>query len=244
MKNERKTYTVVDAGNTHIRVVDFLEENIVYDKVIPNSEVELITSHLLERQNNTSILSSVLSKTDREKIEKILHPTIVLTQDTPLPIRLDGYKTIETLGTDRIANAVAADHFSETNAAVVIDAGTCITFDIVANKQYEGGSISPGYQMRMKAMNEFTGSLPMVDLAEVDYWIGRTTKESMLSGVMNGVQAEINGFLMHYEEKYPLLTIFLTGGDHKRFDIARKNSIFVDNNLTIKGLFIILKHNV
>ena len=161
-----------------------------------------------------------------------------------LPISIEEYDTPKTLGTDRIANAVAAHHYSNTEQALVIDVGTCIKFDLVLKGKYQGGSISPGYAMRLKAMHEFTGALPQLELEDFSPTIGKSTKQAMLSGVINGIQAEISGFINYYTQQYQQLTIFLTGGDHKRFDKELKNSIFADDNLTIKGLYIILKHNV
>ena len=242
--SEQVKYCVVDAGNTRLKVVDFENDEIVGQKIIPLHDAEEIKAVLISKKSMTSILSSVLDKERHEWIVNLLHPTVILNSDTPLPISIEEYETPKTLGTDRIANAVAADHYSILEQSLVIDVGTCIKFDLVVKGKYKGGSISPGYAMRLKAMHEFTGALPQLELEDFSPNVGKSTKQAMLSGVLNGVQAEISGFIDYYNQQYQPLTIFLTGGDHKRFDKELKNSIFADDNLTVKGLYIILKHNV
>lgn len=244
VKIELDKYCVVDAGNTQIKVIDFEDDKIIQQVAIPYHQVDKINALLQNRVTYTSILSSVVSEEKKQQLIELLHPTLVLNENTALPISIEDYKTQDTLGTDRIANAVAASYFAKNKSALVIDVGTCIKFDLVEEGRYKGGSISPGYKMRLRAMHEFTGALPLVDLEKIDYLVGKSTKESMLSGVLNGVQAEISKFIDLYLAKYPGLTIFLTGGDYKLFEIELKNSIFADNNLTVKGLYLILKHNV
>jgi len=244
VNSSSEKYCVVDAGNTQIKVVEFYNDEILQQQTIPLEDRNEIASTLIQLRPHKSILSSVLSKEDSQWLEECLKPHVVLNNSTALPISISDYKTPLTLGADRIANAVAAHHYSKTENALVIDTGTCIKFDLILGNKYQGGSISPGYAMRFKAMHDYTGALPNLEIEEINDFIGRSTKESMLSGVMNGIQAEINGFVAHYSQEYGPLTIFLTGGDYKRFDIVGKSSIFADNNLTVKGLYIILKHNV
>jgi len=237
-------YCVVDVGNTRVKVLDFENDEIVWQRTILLEDTKELENILSAKNSLTSILSSVLDKKTNDWIINLLNPTLVLNKETPLPIRIDDYETPQTLGADRIANAVAANQYAEHDHSLVIDIGTCIKFDLVIKGSYQGGSIAPGYAMRLKAMHEFTGALPLLELEDFKPFIGKSTKQSMLSGVNNGVQAELSGFIAYYTQQYQPLTIFLTGGDHKRFDKELKNSIFADDNLTVKGLYIILKHNV
>ncbi len=243
MKKKTK-YCVVDAGNTRIKVVDFEGGEVMKETFVDVNDYEKINLIISSKKDAISILSSVLDEKLRLWIEHILKPNVVLTNKTPLPISINTYKTPETLGADRIANAVAANHYSKTPNSLVIDIGTCIKFDFVQNGQFIGGSISPGYLMRLKAMHHFTGALPLLALEEQSNLVGDSTKNAMLSGVLNGIKAEIEGFINQYNQQYQPLTIFLTGGDLKRFDKELKNSIFADDYLTVKGLYLILKHNV
>jgi type III pantothenate kinase len=244
VKQEKEKCCVVDAGNTRIKVVDFENGDVINQTSVSIDDKEKIKSILFSKKDTISILSSVLEAKQRDWIVEMLHPNVILINKTPLPINLDSYETPETLGADRIANAVAANHYSETPNSLVIDIGTCIKFDFVQNGNFIGGSISPGYAMRLKAMHEFTGALPMLDLEDNSPLVGDSTKYAMMSGVINGIHAEIEGFVNQYTQQYQPLTIFLTGGDLKRFDKELKNSIFADCNLTVKGLYLILKHNV
>ena len=127
---------------------------------------------------------------------------------------------------------------------LIVDIGTCMTFDFVdANTIYRGGAISPGIQMRLKALNEFTGNLPLVALQEPKDLIGRNTKESILSGVVNGMLKELDGIIDAYKFRYPGMKIILTGGDLTLFDKKLKNSIFADADVLLKGMYFILKQN-
>lgn len=239
-----KTYSVVDAGNTRISITDFVNDEIILQKHLPLSSEKEWQTALSERKNNTSILASVLSAEMNLELDALLQPSLVLNEFTPLPIQINEYDSRKTLGADRIANAVAIHALSTTTDALAVDLGTCIKFDYVENGIFVGGSISPGYALRMRAMHEFTGKLPLIQVEELHPLIGKSTKSCMLSGVMNGIQAEISSFIDQYQRNSSSLTIFLTGGDRDLFDKKLINSIFVVDNLTAKGLLLILKHNV
>lgn len=235
---------IIDAGNTRVKIAHFNNDSIKSVASYETVNRDLLLNKLAEIKGEKSILSSVTDNELLNLIQKTLSPTITLSSQTPLPIDLSEYKSIETLGTDRIANAVAGYHYAKSKNCLIIDIGTCIKFDMVTSDgYYQGGSISPGLKMRFKALSEFTGRLPFIENWESSPLIGQNTAESISSGVINGINAEIKGFVEQYNQQFKNLTIFLTGGDHKIFDIALKNSIFVDEKLTLKGLYLILKHN-
>ena len=162
----------------------------------------------------------------------------------PLPVSLH-YKTPETLGDDRIANVCgAAALFPETDV-LVIDVGTCITYDFIdRKKRYAGGAISPGMQMRFRAMHEFTARLPLVKNTENIPLTGQTTDESLQSGVVNGIAEECSGIIARYNEKYPELKTLITGGDAGYFEKQIKMPIFAAPMLSFIGMNEILRHNV
>ena len=127
---------------------------------------------------------------------------------------------------------------------VVIDAGTCITYDFIdKNKEYFGGRISPGLEMRYKSLNKFTELLPRLSVSGESKFIGDDTDSSIFSGVEHGVLAEVNSFISGFRNKDKDLIVVVTGGDTFFFENALKNSIFADKNLVLKGLNIILKYN-
>ena len=167
----------------------------------------------------------------------------ILSHQTPLPFRLN-YSTPATLGSDRIAAVAAAwARFPDKNV-LIIDMGTCITYDILTSRGiYEGGSISPGIHMRLKALHAFTGKLPLVEPVMKTPFTGKSTVESILSGVMCGVQAEIDQFIQTYEKIYEELTVIVGGGDNNYFDKQFKNNIFAASNLVLDGLRVILDFN-
>lgn len=168
---------------------------------------------------------------------------IELDHTTPLPIQLE-YATPETLGKDRIALACAAHARFPGRNALVISAGTAITYDMVdQHGTYLGGAISPGLVTRLRALNTFTGKLPLVELTDIDKLIGKSTEESILSGVVNGTVEEINGIINRYIEQFDNLQVVITGGDHKYLAGKLKSGIFALPNLVLEGLNEILLLN-
>lgn len=170
-----------------------------------------------------------------------------LNEKTKLPLK-NRYKTPGTLGKDRLATAVGANYLFPSRNVLAIDAGTCIKYDFVNSKnEYLGGAISPGLDMRFKALHHFTAHLPQLKkmkTANVNL-IGRTTRDSILSGVQNGAIAEISGMIKCYQDKYENVHVILTGGDSVfiRTLVSEKNRIFAAPDLTLLGLNVILNYN-
>lgn len=166
-----------------------------------------------------------------------------LTYKTPVPL-VNAYSTPETLGMDRLAAAVGAWSLQPDGDKLVIDAGTAITFDfITADGEYRGGNITPGIGLRFKALHEFTGALPMVDPKGERPLFGYDTQTAIRSGVINGVENEISGYISHLATQYPSLLVFLTGGDSEHFVLKGKCAIFAVQNLVMQGLACILRYN-
>lgn len=239
-------YLIIDVGNTRVKVavieIDTVLEIFVFKKAKIISELKKITK---KYSVTNSIMSAVatISETKKEKIKKMLQP-ILLDSCTNVPFK-NLYKTPKTLGVDRIALASAAvKKYSNTNV-LVIDAGTCITFDFVnAKNEYLGGAISPGIQMRYKALNTFTSKLPLLTTKQLENFIGTDTETSMHSGVVNGVSNEIDGVIKQYQKKYQDLTVVLTGGDTYFLAKQLKSIIFANPNFVLEGLHTILIHNL
>lgn len=184
----------------------------------------------------------------RAAIEATEIPRIYyLDHTTPLPIR-NCYATPETLGTDRLAAAVGAYFLAKEKTGksvpvLVIDLGTALTYDLVtAQGEFLGGNISPGIQMRLKALHQFTARLPRVNPEGPLPQLGNTTETAIRCGVIHGIQREIEGAIRQFSVNYPQLFVFLTGGDHLDFAEPLKKHIFVDEFLVAKGLNIILSH--
>ena len=196
-------------------------------------------------QLSNAILSSV-KPSDEDLIRFLSHQFeffLELDQQTELPIE-NLYETPETLGKDRLAAAVGANELFPDQNLLIIDAGTAITYDLVSEKnQFIGGNISPGLEMRFKALNLFTGKLPLISYSDEFELIGRNTTDAIRAGVQNGMLYEIGQTIAIFNRNYQNLQIIMTGGDSNFFDKKLNYSIFVHFNLTLIGLNRILEYN-
>ena len=168
---------------------------------------------------------------------------IQLDHNTKVPFQ-NLYETPETLGIDRIALVAAAtNHYPDQNV-LILDAGTCITYDFInADKEYLGGAISPGIDIRYRSLHDYTSKLPKLSATSSFSVLGKNTSEAIHSGVVNGVIQEIEGVINQYQGIYSDLTVVLTGGDTKFLSKQLKNSIFAHQNFLLIGLNQILTFN-
>lgn len=240
MKNK---VIVIDIGNTRMKIGVFQEGTLTEVSRVPLKEVDQYLANLNKVNVTDVVISSVVSQEQLAGIKKYWNDAIVIDSKSTLPFH-NNYATPGTLGIDRICNVMYAYTHSPSNVAIVIDLGTCIKFDILdKEKGYLGGSISPGIQIRYKSLNDYTGNLPLLNDTTPLNLIGTTTKDSIHSGVINGVRMEIEGFMREYANKFDDLTFFMTGGDLEHFDLESKNDIFADENLTLIGLYEIYRYN-
>lgn len=236
---------VIDLGNTRVKLALFDNGLMLF-----SDNIEILSPEYLEKflEANPGITAAILSSVVDfpGEIKTFLtnkFKFIELNPGTSLPLE-NLYKTPETLGKDRIAAAVGANNRFRNQDVLVIDAGTCIKYDFVNHKnQYLGGSISPGIDMRFKALHTFTSRLPLLNDRDFNSLMGTNTRESILSGVLNGIRVEVQSFTDEYVKQYPGLKVILTGGDMDFFVKQLKNSIFADPFLILKGLNIILEEN-
>lgn len=243
MEPNNENYLIIDQGNTLTKIALFEGEEIKWVHNYKSFSQADVNSLGIGHVIKGGIISSV-SKSETSLISMFPWISwIVLDHKTAIPIK-NNYKTPETLGKDRLAAVVAANYLFPDTDLLVIDAGTAITYDFInSNGEYLGGSISPGLNMRFKALNHFTGRLPLIDTEPFSQLIGLNTNEAILSGVMNGALHEMDGIIGEYQLKYPGIKTILTGGDAIYFDKKLKSNIFVSSNLVILGLKLILKHN-
>jgi len=235
----------IDIGNTFVKLSVFENDRILAIEQALQLNTEIVQKLYKQYPNiKSSIISAVKNYPDSfDKWLKNRFYHITLNPSTPLPF-FNKYTTPETLGKDSFAAVAAAIKIFPNNHVLVIDAGTSITYDfITADKIYLGGGISPGIQMRFKALNTFTDKLPLIENIEAAPLLGTNTKASILSGVLNGVIAEADGIINSYSDQYKPLKIIISGGDYKYFDKKLKNSIFATPNIVMQGLMEILKFN-
>mgnify|MGYP001339524727 FL=1 len=243
-KNVQPCNLVIDVGNTLTKVAVFCNDDLIFIERYPK-----ITSQLIaEVTKNFNIARAIVSSVGELPLgfESFFSNQINILHFSPevsIPLK-NRYKTPATLGTDRLALAVAANSIYPNGNVLVIDSGSAITYDIVTEHgEYIGGAISPGIEMRFKALNAYTAKLPLLAIDNNFPLIGITTKESMLSGVLNGVLNEVDGYIQDISKAYSTLKVVFTGGNANFFDKKLKNTIFVHPNLLIFGLNRILNYN-
>jgi type III pantothenate kinase len=240
----------IDAGNTRIKVGIFEDESLVETIIFPSHPIQNLYSFLAARTFENCIISSVIDLPPhiinylRMKSDHLFE----FETQNRLPIE-NKYKSPQTLGKDRLALAVGGSAKYPGKDVLIISAGTCITYNFVSAKgAFMGGAISPGMRMRFGAMHDDTAALPLITENETETdkpisMIGNNTEASILSGVVNGIKYEIEGFVNQFSRKYKSCAVILSGGDARY--LADKLSIETDvePDLALIGLNLILKFN-
>ena len=234
----------IDIGNTRVKVGVFLEGELSAQGIWPDFSLERVETLAYNHPIKNVILSTV------GPLEAEVTPWmeerfffLQLTHHTQIPI-LNRYKTPETLGKDRLAAVIGAQVEFPGQNCLVIDAGTCITYDLLtADKTYHGGTIAPGIQMRLEAMHKMTAKLPLVERSPLGPIIGTSTTTALQNGAQWGALLEAKAFIDQCEEQYGSLQVIFTGGDASFFEKYLKRKIFVNQHLVLTGLNKILTYN-
>jgi type III pantothenate kinase len=238
----------IDIGNSRTKIGLFENENLIdvfsvtawktneffdfFNRLLPARPLNAIVANV----NKPDPLISAFLKTQCHYYE--------VGVNTRYPIKIK-YKTPDSLGADRIAASTAAHFMASGNNTLSITCGTCIIYDYTdKDGLYHGGAISPGIDMRLTALNNFSARLPLIKSRENPMLTGDDTATSILSGVINGMAFEIDGFIEAYKQENPGLAVFLSGGNMNYFVKQLKNSIFATPNIVLEGLNKILLFNV
>ena len=234
----------IDIGNTRTKIALFKADELIQKWNFDALDLSFIESCAYNHSVKNIILSSVGS-IDGKATDWLSErfQFLELDANTPLPIK-NHYTTPHTLGKDRLAAVMGAFHlFPQTNC-LVIDAGTCITYDFLQETgDYWGGNIAPGLDMRLKAMHRQTAKLPLVDRKNPDQLLGVSTETALQNGALLGAKLEVEGFIQACEARYGQIVTILTGGDAIFFEKNLKRQIFVNQNLVLIGLNKILDYN-
>ncbi len=236
---------IIDFGNTQKKIAIFKDNILIELKIFKKINLDhLIYFTKKYKDIDSVIISSVVDYPDSfNSFFKGKFFFIKFNYKTSVPV-LNKYKSPETLGNDRLAAVVGANHLFPNKNILVIDAGTCIKYDFVNSKnEYLGGSISPGISIRFKSLHTFTDKLPLINIQKYDKLIGQNTKESILSGVLNGTISEIDNIIEQYKKSFSSLKIILSGGDNIFLEKKLKNSTFANPNIVLIGLNKILEFN-
>jgi type III pantothenate kinase len=238
---------VLDFGNTCCKVGVFDRDKLIHVNVLENCTIKYLDNIFKTYDIKYGIVSSVIKIKQNiiDFLDKKLNFFLQLNAYISLPISIK-YTTLETLGNDRIAAAVGANNLFCNRNILIVDIGTCIKYDFVDKTNcYLGGAISPGILMRFKAMNLYTNKLPLIESVDFNTnLIGNSTINSMMSGVINGIKAEIDNIISYYKKQYPKLKVLLTGGDALKISTLLKNKVEVYNYLILIGLNVILTFNI
>lgn len=236
---------IIDVGNTRVKAAVFENDTIVDVVIFEKKELISETKKILKKYAITGAIISAVATLTKEKLQELhqILDVIELNHETKVPFK-NNYTTPKTLGVDRIALAAYAMAKHSGENTLIIDAGTCITFDFVnADGMYLGGAISPGLKMRYQSLNNYTSKLPLLTTEMPKNFIGDNTNNCMHSGVVYGICNEIDGTIERYRKKFTDLTVVLTGGDTNFLANQLKNYIFANPNSVLEGLHKILIYN-
>lgn len=233
-----------DFGNTRLKYAVFNGRELQYEQVLPDDEPSTIVKLMEDISPQKTILSSVIAH--NKAIEKVMadHSRFhLLSNTTALPFSTPVTKP-ETIGADRLALCAAAVAFFPGKHNLVVGLGTCITYNFIDKyRQFLGGGISPGMEMRLKSLRDYTAKLPLVKADWNFPLVGYDTRTNITSGVILGMAKEIDGIIDAYSERYSNFNVLLTGGDSPYFAQLMKNKIFADPQLIYKGLYAISEYN-
>lgn len=237
---------IIDAGNTRIKAAIFNGLELIHNEVFKvDNFVQECLKLIVYYNCKQAIISSVgaVKKSEIAIIKQHIQ-LIELNSLTKIPFKNE-YSTPNTLGVDRIGLVAAAVSIYPKKNVLIIDAGTCITYDFVDDKShYYGGAISPGIQIRYKSLPKFTENLPLLEPNFNVSLIGNSTETCIHSGIIYGVLGEMDSIIEKYKKENEDLTVVLTGGDVNFLSNKLKNSIFANSNFLLEGLNSILTYNL
>ena len=237
---------IIDIGNTCVKLVCFNGDKVVEEKRSDKGDLRTLQEFCGKYCFARGIYSTV-SEIGPDYMQALLSLPFKIFEFksgiTRIPIK-NKYSTPLTLGADRLAAAVGANYLQPNRNVLIIDVGTCVTFDFVsASGEYLGGNISPGPTMRLRALNSLTARLPLVERFGSTPDFGYDTETAIRSGVLNGIKYEIEGYIHYFLAKYPKLYVYLTGGVHLNLHFSENITIFADDFMVPKGLNRILQYN-
>ncbi|HKK66923.1 MAG TPA: type III pantothenate kinase [Bacteroidales bacterium] len=240
-----KQEIVIDIGNNQAKVGIFRNSELLHVMRV-SATLKDIPQKWIGMHYNAALVSSTGSESriPHEKLREISGDMLYFSSDFPFPLNIEN-STPKTLGADRKAACAGAASLFPGSPVLVIDAGTAITYDLLSpDRSMKGGNISPGLQMRFDALHNYTGRLPLLHAEKMNETLGKSTAESIQNGVQFGLFSEIEAYIEMLEMQHNNLKIVITGGDAGFLADRLKNSIFVEPNLVLIGLYRILNNYV
>ena len=243
---EKEVRFVIDEGNSFVKIAAYKGDEWLFFAQKENLSDDFLAQCVQscsDRKPAAIFIST--RKKEAQKQEQLSHffELMPLTHSTPVPVN-NLYETPDTLGFDRLAAIVGASALFEKRNVLVIDAGTCITYDFIdAQKNYHGGGIMPGLEMKLHALHTFTGNLPLVTLDTAKKLCGRNTEEAILAGTVNVTLLGLDALIAHFKEQFTNLKTVICGGNTKILQDTLKNNTFAEQKLVLYGLKQILDFN-
>ena len=237
---------VIDIGNSKVKFFLFENNKTIHKEICDHPDFRKKLNSISDRNSIKNVITSSVSNNHDQYIIESLNNSkyISLSNDNLLIPFINNYKTKNSLGQDRIALVSSAIYNYPNQDNLIIDLGTCITYDFVdSSKIYHGGAISPGFQLRYSSLNTQTSNLPLLEFKETENIIGSTTNESIHSGIYNGVIAEVNNYIDVLKKEHPKLNVIIVGGFSKFLLNRIKNAIFADQDFLAQGLNYIINYN-
>ncbi len=235
----------IDIGNSGIKYGVFEESDLIHYNRTEGISTDMIAADIAFYKPSHSIVSSTIKPNIElnESLKRLHQDIMFFDYKTEIPIH-NLYKTPQTLGMDRLAAAIGAYNISKCET-LIIDMGTAITYDFVTGHgEFLGGNISPGMEMRFKALHEHTSLLPLVNHEGRRPRLGEDTESAIRCGVLDGMKYEIEGYIRKFSLKHSNLCVFFTGGDELYFEDEIKKRIFADKFIVLKGLNEVLTYNI
>jgi len=229
----------VDIGNSRIKGAVFEDNTLLKQFVFSNTDIKANLSIILDQYPDcTDLAVATVGDVEKELFLSFDHRLKIhfISHEDRLPFQ-NHYATPLTLGIDRMVLASGAVLQFPSQDRLVVDAGTCVTYDFInCNDEYLGGGISPGIRLRYASLHQYTAKLPLLEKEAPDNFIGNSTAQSIHSGIVQGLIHEIDGFITQYKQQHPKIIIILTGGDAEFLANRLKNTIFANSNFLLESL--------
>ena len=244
---EKEVRFVIDEGNSFIKIAAYKGDEWLFfaqKEALCDDFLAQCVAVCPDRKKPKAIFIST-RKNDEQKQKQLsrFFELLFLSHHTPVPIN-NLYETPATLGLDRLASIVGASSLFEKSNVLVIDAGTCITYDFIdAQKNYHGGGIMPGLNMKLQSLHTFTGNLPLLSLDTAEKLCGRNTEEAILAGTINVTLLGLDSLIAYFKQQFTDLKTVICGGNTKIIESSLKNDTFAEPKLVLYGLKQILDFN-
>ena len=236
---------ILDFGNSLTKYFFVNDDKILERGSFPSSKFDQNILDIKSKRDTEKLIYSSVINIKRKQLSDVFNNTMIISlKDKDLKLPFTNQYKDETLGEDRVALVSAGLNLYPDKDLLIIDIGTCITYDLVSsNKEYIGGSISPGFNLRYSSLHDYTSNLPKLDFMPIESIIGESTEEHIHAGVFNGVIGEINYNITRHKNDLPNIEIIICGGGANFLLNKIKNVIFADQDFLAHGLNHILQIN-